>query len=351
MICIARTFGAPESVPAGKAARTTSSGGVDARDAPAHLAHDVHHVRVALDLHLPHELHAPDLGHAPHVVPPEVDEHHVLGALLRIGQELALERQRPPPASCRAGACRRAGARVIAPSSRRTIVSGLAPAICVRVALAGRGREIEEVHVRARVEHAHRAVDVERVAPARAGRGTCARATIWNASPAAMYSCARRTLASYFASSTSTVDVAAGCACDRAARAAAAAPGSSRSARARSTSAASLGGDGDRLREASKTTIVAPPKKRASGARRARSPAGDLLDRVNEVPREVADVAPARASPRVRVAAARSVARIEQRSRRLERICAAPMASRLAPAAVRRPTAPSASSVSSWRGR
>ena len=34
MICIARTFGAPESVPAGNAARTTSSGGVVAATLP-----------------------------------------------------------------------------------------------------------------------------------------------------------------------------------------------------------------------------------------------------------------------------------------------------------------------------
>jgi hypothetical protein len=47
MICIARTFGAPVIVPAGKVARNASSARVPGASA-LHLAHDVEHVRVAL---------------------------------------------------------------------------------------------------------------------------------------------------------------------------------------------------------------------------------------------------------------------------------------------------------------
>ena len=41
------------------------------------------------------------------VVAPEVEQHQMLGALLRVGEELVAERACPPPASCRAAACRR----------------------------------------------------------------------------------------------------------------------------------------------------------------------------------------------------------------------------------------------------
>ena len=52
------------------------------------VARDVHDVAVALDRHHVGERDRPDRGDAADVVAPEVDEHHVLGPLLRIGQEL-----------------------------------------------------------------------------------------------------------------------------------------------------------------------------------------------------------------------------------------------------------------------
>jgi hypothetical protein len=53
----------------------------------------VHHVRVALDDHALGHLDRADLRHAPDVVPPEVHEHHVLGDLLRVREELGGERR------------------------------------------------------------------------------------------------------------------------------------------------------------------------------------------------------------------------------------------------------------------
>ena len=129
MICIARTFGAPESVPAGSAERSASI----ARDAlaqrPGDGGDDVHHVRVGLDRHERLDLDAAGLADAPEVVAAEVDEHHVLGALLRVLEQLA----RDALVLRGVGAARaRAGdRRACVTSPRRVTVSsgsGLAPA-------------------------------------------------------------------------------------------------------------------------------------------------------------------------------------------------------------------------------
>ena len=47
----------------------------------------MHDVRVALDHHALGDLHAAGGGDAADVVAPEIDQHHVLGALLRIGEQ------------------------------------------------------------------------------------------------------------------------------------------------------------------------------------------------------------------------------------------------------------------------
>ena len=51
MICIARTFGAPESVPAGSDARSTSIAVDPLAQRARDLADDVEDVRVGLDHH------------------------------------------------------------------------------------------------------------------------------------------------------------------------------------------------------------------------------------------------------------------------------------------------------------
>ena len=103
MICIARTFGAPETVPAGNVARSRSQG----VDAVAQLAGDlgdeVRDVREALDLRKRSTSHGAGPADAGEVVAAEVDEHHVLGAILLRGEQAARRRPR------RAASCRRSG--------------------------------------------------------------------------------------------------------------------------------------------------------------------------------------------------------------------------------------------------
>ena len=53
---------------------------------------DVHDLAVALDEELVGHLDGADLGDAADIVAAEVEQHQVLGALLRIGQQLGLER-------------------------------------------------------------------------------------------------------------------------------------------------------------------------------------------------------------------------------------------------------------------
>ena len=125
MISIARTFGAPETVPAGKPADKR----VDDVEVVAQLAFDirddVHDVAVALDEEAVGDLHRADLGDAADVVAAEIEQHQMLGALLRVGEQLVRRALRPPPASCRASACRRSGGCVTLPSRTRTRISGL----------------------------------------------------------------------------------------------------------------------------------------------------------------------------------------------------------------------------------
>ena len=91
MICIARTFGAPTSVPAGNAAANRSNASLPGRELAVHAADDVHHVAVALDMTV--RIHADGAGSrdAAEVVAREIDEHDVLGVLLRIGEQFLLQ--------------------------------------------------------------------------------------------------------------------------------------------------------------------------------------------------------------------------------------------------------------------
>ena len=155
MICIARTFGAPDSVPAGSTRRSASSAPTLVAQRADHARDDVHHVAVVLDRHEVLDLDAAVLAHAAEVVAAEVDEHHVLGALLRVGEQLLGD---PPvvlgvrPARARAGD--RAGRDVAAGDGDQRLG---ARAGDLEVA------EVEEVHVRARVDGAQAAVDRERL--------------------------------------------------------------------------------------------------------------------------------------------------------------------------------------------
>ena len=87
MICIARTFGAPDRVPAGSIAAQRVEGGDSFTEPTGDARDDVHHVAVVLDDHESSTLTPAVLAYAADVVAAEVDEHHVLGALLGIGEQ------------------------------------------------------------------------------------------------------------------------------------------------------------------------------------------------------------------------------------------------------------------------
>ena len=111
MISIARTFGAPLTVPAGSVARSTSIGPRPVAQRARHLRREVHHVAVALERHQLVDVHRAELGDPADVVAGEVDEHHVLGPLLRVLGQLG---GHPPVVLVgrrRACGCRRSGAR------------------------------------------------------------------------------------------------------------------------------------------------------------------------------------------------------------------------------------------------
>ena len=109
MISIARTFGAPLTVPAGNVARSTSIGPLPGREIARDLAREVHHVRVPLERHQLLDLLGAELHDAADVVAREVDEHHVLGAFLRVLDELGREPLVVLRRCGRAGGCPRSG--------------------------------------------------------------------------------------------------------------------------------------------------------------------------------------------------------------------------------------------------
>ena len=153
MICIARTFGRARDGPR----REARAQEVERADPVAQLADDlrdeVGHVREALRLHEPLDPHGPRPADAREVVAAEVDEHHVLGAVL-LGGEQAL---------------RVAGARRGRPGDR---VEARAPSLDLderlrRRADQGELAELEQEEVRRGVDAAEGAVELER---ARRGR-------------------------------------------------------------------------------------------------------------------------------------------------------------------------------------
>ena len=157
MISMARTLGAPDRVPAGRVARSTSIGPEPGAQPARHLGGQVHDVAVALDGHQLVDRLGAELDHPPHVVAGQVDQHDVLGQLLGVLDQLAGQQ-----AVLLLGGAPRPGA-------------GDGPGGHHAVAQAdhGLGRrpdhghlvEAQEVEVRARVEEAQGAVDVEGVGP------------------------------------------------------------------------------------------------------------------------------------------------------------------------------------------
>ena len=156
MISIARTFGAPDTVPAGKQATSASSRSCASSSLPFDDRHQVHDVRVALERHVGRHAHRAVRRHAADVVAPEVDEHDVLGALLLVALQLLGRAARPLPRCARAGACRRSDASATLPPFDAHQHLG-------RRADDRPAADAEEVHVRRRVDVPQRAIDRERV--------------------------------------------------------------------------------------------------------------------------------------------------------------------------------------------
>ena len=189
MISIARTLGAPLTVPAGNVARSTSTAVVPAREVAGDLAGEVHHVRVALERHQLLDLLGAELHDPADVVAGEVDEHHVLGPLLRVLDELG--GQAPVVLL---GAAAAAGARDRA--ADHPAVEQLHHRLGRRADERRLGMA-QEVHVRRRVHRPQHAVHVERVdRPSRSKR--CA-STTWKMSPARMCSARPRPRRRYIA--------------------------------------------------------------------------------------------------------------------------------------------------------
>ena len=159
MICIARTFGAPDSVPAGSTERSASIAAHLRPQLAADARDDVDHVRVGLDGHERLDLDGAVLADAPEVVAAEVDEHHVLGALLLVRQQVGGDRDvgvGVGPARPRAGD--RAGRGAAAGDGDERLGRGADDLEVL---------EVEEVHVGRRVDRPQAAVDRERLDRAR----------------------------------------------------------------------------------------------------------------------------------------------------------------------------------------
>ena len=88
MICMARTLGAPLTVPAGEGGfeRVDPVGAVG--EPAAHRRDHVDDVRVQLHLHELVDLDAARRAHPAQVVAPQIDQHDVLGPLLLVGTQI-----------------------------------------------------------------------------------------------------------------------------------------------------------------------------------------------------------------------------------------------------------------------
>ena len=148
MICIARTFGAPETVPAGNVARSRSNGETPSRSSPATSETRWVTCENRSGCRKRSTRTVPGHADAREVVAAEVDEHHVLGAILLGGEQ---------PLGVALAARGRAGDRVEArPASLR---------LHVRLGRRADEREVAELEqeqIRRRVDAPQGAVDGER---------------------------------------------------------------------------------------------------------------------------------------------------------------------------------------------
>ena len=91
MICMARTFGAPLSVPAGKHAAKASSRAEILAQRAFQRRDQVHHVGVALHIHQVFHFDRAVLADAAEIVAAEIDQHDVLGSFLFVVAHLLFQ--------------------------------------------------------------------------------------------------------------------------------------------------------------------------------------------------------------------------------------------------------------------
>ena len=91
MISMARTFGAPETVPAGKARHHCIQPIDVAGKLASERGHQMHHVRITLDEHEFFDTNGTVLADSAEIVSAKIHEHDVLGALLLVGLKLLRE--------------------------------------------------------------------------------------------------------------------------------------------------------------------------------------------------------------------------------------------------------------------
>ena len=148
----------------------------------------MHDVRVALGDHEIGQAHGVEFADAADVVAGEVDEHDVLGAFLRIGEQF----RREPVVLLG-----RLAARTRARDGADLHLALLAADMQFRRRADERhAAELEDEHVGRRIDQPQRAVEIDR---RMASNGTSKRCdgTTWKMSPARMYSCIASVIATY----------------------------------------------------------------------------------------------------------------------------------------------------------
>ena len=91
MISIARTLGAPDKRAGRERGQHDVEGGVAVGDLTGHRRLQMHDVAVAADVHELDHLDRARPADPTQIVAAQVDQHHVLGPLLRVGEQFRLQ--------------------------------------------------------------------------------------------------------------------------------------------------------------------------------------------------------------------------------------------------------------------
>ena len=88
IISIARTFGAPDTVPAGKARHERVDPVMPVRQFARHVRDDVHDLAIIFEEETIGDAHTSRFGDAPTSLRPEIQQHEVFGAFLVISEQI-----------------------------------------------------------------------------------------------------------------------------------------------------------------------------------------------------------------------------------------------------------------------